>query len=128
MNMQIVIRTPEEAHQTFATAVNSGDVEQVLALYEENARLALPGEAVVGHDAMRPRIYQDLIAPQGTMRLETKSISQVEGLALLRSTWTYTVINLAGKPDESSGESVEILRRQPDGTWRYVIELPLGEK
>jgi hypothetical protein len=31
-----------------------------------------------------------------------------------------------GTPVESRGATVELARRQPDGTWKYVIDLPMG--
>jgi ketosteroid isomerase-like protein len=31
-----------------------------------------------------------------------------------------------GKPATMTGESVEVVRRQPDGSWRAVIDLPFG--
>jgi ketosteroid isomerase-like protein len=125
--MRIVIRTPEEANQAFADAVNSGDVEQVLVLYEPNARLAFPRRPSVGHDAIRAEL-QNLLAEKPTMHAATKSVSQAGDLALLRSRWNYSGVDSTGMRIERSGDSIEVLRRQSDETWRYVIDLPLGQE
>ena len=118
-------RSPEQVIDAFVAAVNSGDIERVLAVYERDARLAFPGEPHVGHDAIRLNI-QNLLSQKPTMRGKTKSLSQVGELALLRSEWSYTGTGPKGERIELSGQSAELARRQPDGTWRYVIDLPMG--
>ena len=40
--------------------------------------------------------------------------------------WSYTGTGPKGERIELSGESAELARRQSDGTWRYVIDLPMG--
>jgi uncharacterized protein (TIGR02246 family) len=124
---QVVARTPEQVIEVFATAVNSGDIEQVLAVYERDARLAFPGRPYVGHDEIRVDL-QNLLAQEPVMRGSTLSVSQVGDLALLRSEWSYTGTGPTGERIELSGESAELARRQRDGTWLYVIDLPMGKE
>jgi uncharacterized protein (TIGR02246 family) len=124
-NAQFAARSPEQVIDAFTAAVNSGDIERVLAVYERDARLAFPGKPYVGHDAIRVNI-QNLLSQKPTMRGKTKSVSQVGELALLRSEWSYTGTGAKGERIELSGESTELARRQPDGTWRYVVDLPMG--
>ncbi len=124
---RLVARTPEQVIDVFAAAVNSGDIEQVLAVYERGARLAFPARPYVGHDEMRVDL-QNLLSQKPVMRGSTLSVSQVGDLALLRSEWSYTGVGPAGEPIELSGESAELARRQRDGTWLYVIDLPMGQE
>ena len=42
-------------------------------------------------------------------------------IALLSNRWTMRIGD-----DEMSATSAEVARRQPDGTWRYVIDNPDG--
>jgi hypothetical protein len=35
-------------------------------------------------------------------------------------------IDADGKPFTANGKSMEVVRRQPDGTWRFVIDNPHG--
>ena len=122
------IRHPEDAHRLFAEAVNSGDVESVVALYDRDARLVdQPGQPTVGPDALRAA-FRNLLALKGTMAAVTTSVSTVEDLALLRAHWTYTNIGPAGESTQLSGDSVEVLRRQPDGSWLFIIDLPFGKE
>ena len=120
-------RTPEQVIDVFVAAVNAGDGERVLALYEPGARLAFPGQPAVGLDAIRG-VIGNLLSQKPTMKGTTVSVSQVGDLALLRSEWSFSGTDATGGRVEMSGESTELVRRQADGTWRYVIDLPMGKE
>ena len=120
------IRNPEEAHRIFADAVNSGNVEAVVALYDREARLVdQPGKPAVGREAIR-EAFQNLLALQGKMHAVTTTVSRTGDFALLRARWTYETLGPAGELTAMSGDSVEVLRRQPDGSWLFTIDLPFG--
>ena len=120
-------RSPEQLIETFIAAVNADDIERLLAVYEPGARLAFPGQPSVGHDAIRDAL-QSLLAQKPTMTGRTVSVSQVGDVALLRSEWSFTGTDQTGGRVEMSGESAEVVRRQPDGTWLYIIDLPMGKE
>ena len=46
---------------------------------------------------------------------------EADGVALLQSRWT-----VRGPEVKLSGRTADVLRRQPDGTWVYVIDSPFG--
>jgi ketosteroid isomerase-like protein len=123
------IREPEEFHQRFAEAVNSGDLNALSDFYESQARIVpqWSGPPVLGAAAIREH-FQSLLALKGRIQVETTTVSKAGDLALLRSKWSVTGVGPAGEPTEMSGESVEVLRRQPDGSWRAVIDLPFGSE
>lgn len=118
---------PEQLIDDFAAAVNAGDIERVLAFYERGARLAFPGQPSVGHDAIRAML-QNLLSQKPTMKGKTVSVSQLGDLALLRSEWSLVGTDANGGRVELSGESVELARRQSDGSWIYLIDLPMGRE
>jgi len=120
-------RTPEKVIESFVAAANAGDIEGILALYESGARLAFPGQPAVGLDAIRGALG-NLLTQKPTMTGRTVSVSQVGDLALLRSEWSFTGTDQTGARVDMSGESVELVRRQPDATWRYIIDLPMGKE
>ena len=119
--------SPEQVIQSFAAAINSGDIEKVLAHYERDARLAFPGQPAVGHDAIRSTI-QNLLSQKPTLKGTTVSTSRVGDLAVLRTQWTLAGTDPTGGRVDMAGESVELVRRQSDGSWRYVIDLPMGKE
>ena len=112
-------QTPSEIHALFRDAFNRGDLETLVALYEPGAVLVISGQAAVGHQAIR-EAYHSMIQSRGQMELETRSaIESGEGLAVLHASWT---LHTSGST--ARGLSTEVVRRQPNGTWLFVIDEP----
>jgi len=120
-------KTPEDTHRLFAEAFNAGDVEALAALYEPTAVLCKSnGEALAGVPLIR-QAYQAFLGARPKIRLETRYAIPMGDLALLRSDWEITGVDSAGRPlAPSRHSSTEVVRRQPDGTWLYVIDHPFG--
>jgi uncharacterized protein (TIGR02246 family) len=111
--------TPSEIHILFLDAFNGGDLEALVALYELGAVLVISGQAVVGRDTIR-EAYQHILQNRGQMELKTRSVVESgEGLAVLHADWT-----LQSSGSAASGISTEVVRRQSDGTWLFVIDEP----
>jgi len=116
------VTTPREMNETFARIYNSRNLEDLVSLYEPGAMHVDPsGNTTVG-SAIRAGL-ESLLELPGTM-VSTNSFCLENGdLALLRADWTVT--------DErgavvASGSSVEVVRRQSDGRWLYVIDYAGG--
>lgn len=116
---------PEELYNRFAEALNSGNLEAIVALFEEDAILIpQPGqEGVQGLAAIREAM-QGFLALQPKIVLELKSSTRIGQIALLRSIWRLTGIGPDGQPLELSGSGAEVVRRQPDGNWLYLVDHP----
>jgi len=111
--------TPAEVHAVFLDAFNRGDVEALVDLYEAHAVLVTADGSATGHDAIRGA-YRRLLARSGRMELETRALVESgQGLAILHAGWTYYAADTTAR-----GISTEVVRRQPDGTWRFVIDEP----
>ena len=120
-------RTPQDVDHLFAEHVNAGNVEAVVALYEPHATF-VPQEgapisgtdgirqALAGFAAMKPRLKMNI----------TKTVTVGNDLAVLYNDWTMTAVGPDGKSLDGSGKSIEIVRRQPDGSWRFVLDDPFA--
>jgi uncharacterized protein (TIGR02246 family) len=112
-------RAPSEIHALFVDAFNRGDLEALVALYEPGAVLVISGHASVGHEAIR-EAYKHMLARRGQMELETRSVVESGArIAVLYAAWT-----LSGSESTARGVSTEVVRRQPDGTWLFLIDEP----
>ena len=60
------------------------------------------------------------------MSLTAKLVSQSGDLAVVTAKWDLSMTGPDGKPVNMTGQSVEVVRRQPDGRWLFVIDLPFG--
>jgi uncharacterized protein (TIGR02246 family) len=116
--------TPSEVHSIFQDAFNRGEVEALVALYEPNAVLVVNRQPVIGQEAIR-QAYQRMLARQGRMELETRSLLESgEGLAVLHGSWSLHFSAADGAMTTVHGLSTEVVRRQPDGRWLFVIDEP----
>ncbi len=120
-------RKPEECDILLIEAMNKGDLDTAVALYEPNASFVLDsGQIITGRAAIR-EAAQSYLALKPKFTIEVKAIQNGDGdLALTGTTWSVTGIDAAGKPFTGSGKSTEVVRRQADGTWLFVIDNPHG--
>ena len=111
----------------FEAAFNSGDIEQVMALYEADAVLVpQPGQAAVsGTDAIRQSLA-GFLALKLPIHLERKRVLSHGDVSLVSSSWKLAGTGPDGSPIDLSGNTTEVIHRQPDGTWRYVIDDPFS--
>jgi len=120
-------RKPEECDLLLIDAIQKGDVDTAVALYEPEASFVQDsGEIVTGRAAIRA-VMQGFLALKPRFTMEVTAVQSDDGgLALTRTTWSVTGTGADGKPFTDSGKSTEVVRRQPDGTWLFVIDNPHG--
>lgn len=120
--------TPEECSRLLIQALETGNIEQVLALYEPDAiLLRKSGKLLNGHDAIREdNLGLIAMKPVFTLTVLHATISADGTLATNRMQATLKLTDAEGKAKEASVDALEVLRRQADGTWKYVIDDPYG--
>ena len=120
------ITSPDDLHQHFTQAFNSGDLDAVMKLYEPDAALVpQPGHVTTGQAANRQAL-QTFMALKGRMDITTVYVIRAGNLALLRGEWHLTGTGPDGKQVEMSGKNVEVARRQSNGDWLFAIDHPFG--
>ena len=109
-----------QMHAIFESLFNAGDLDALVALYEPDAILNASADgAVQGNDAIRTAL-QGFLGVGGKMSIATKSVfERPDGIALTHGEWV-----LSGGTVDLSGKTAEVLRRQPDGRWLYIIDNP----
>ena len=119
-------RKPEEIDTLFAQALNAGNLDALVALYEPQASLMpSPGNLVSGTAAIRDSLAA-FVAGKPTMQISPRLVSQSGDLAIVTAKWQLTMTGGDGKPANVEGQSVEVVRRQADGRWLFAIDLPFG--
>jgi len=119
-------RTPEDVDNLFAAALNSGSLDDLVALYEPQASLMpQPGKLVSGTAAIREGLAQ-FLAGKPNISLAARLVSQSGDIAVVTAKWDLKMTGPDGKPADMTGQSVEVVRRQADGRWLFVIDLPFG--
>ena len=119
---------PEQMHGLFEQAFNAGDIETLMALYEPDAALIpQPGVTVEGSAAIRESLNW-FLDRRGQITLDTKLVVRVGDLAYLSNRWSLSGGTMPdGSPAELGATTAELARRQPDGSWLYVIDNAWGD-
>ncbi|MBC7300724.1 MAG: nuclear transport factor 2 family protein [Nocardia sp.] len=105
---------PEDLSRLVVERLNAGDVDGLVELYESDAVLALPdGVVATGIDEIRAA-YARLVADRPVFQ------PGHQAPALLAGDLALTSSRLPG----GSGATVEVARRQPDGSWRWILDQP----
>ena len=118
--------SPEETHALIAAALNARDRDAIADVYEENAVLIVPPSRrrVSGREAIRAAM-EPMLALGPSARLEVVEKLETDGLALTIGRWTI-VGSDGGERIEMSVRGAIVSRRQPDGSWRVVLDNPMG--
>jgi len=113
------INKPQEINHAFATAFNSRDINNFKALYEENAQLRIDSDVTfIGINNILTELQKLLTLP-GKMTSHNNFCMIFDDIALLRA--DHSIINSEGET-VLSGSSAEVVRRQSDGSWLYIID------
>ena len=119
-------RKPEDCDLLFGEHVNAGDLEALLALYEPTcAYVSGDGSVLEGHDAIRPTFTRLLAMGPRIDVTVVKVVPAGEGVAMIYSDWRLTA-KADGQPIARAGRAIEVVRRQPDGTWRVAADDPFA--
>jgi uncharacterized protein (TIGR02246 family) len=114
-------RTPEEASSLVWEACNKGNMEAALALYEPTAVLVHgDGTFETGISAIR-RDFEGFFPLRATFRTEIVRSNTQGDIAFVSARWNAAWTGPDGIPVSLAGQSIEILRRQLDGTWLFAI-------
>ena len=117
-------RVPEDVDRLFGELVNAGNLDALIDLYEPGASLLQPdASAAVGHAAIR-KALGELLGSKPRIQMKTARVAKGEGLAVLYSEWLLATTGPDGARQEQAGKSVEVVRRQADGSWRFAIDDP----
>jgi uncharacterized protein (TIGR02246 family) len=115
---------PAHIHILFLEAFNAGDIDSLVALYESNAVLVVNGQPVAGQQLIR-NAYESFLARRPRMALRTRSAVMFdESLAMLHGDWVLEPAPADEPGKTTRGLSTEVVRRQADGSWRFVIDNP----
>ncbi|MCX7305636.1 MAG: DUF4440 domain-containing protein [Hyphomicrobiales bacterium] len=118
MDENNIIRTIETMTGAFA----KGDIDAVMSTYEKGAVVVgAPGMNVTGDLALR-RMFSDFVAAGATFAYGRHEVVVSDDVGLHLMKWTAP-----GPEGPQSALSVAVLRRQPDGSWKMVIDHPFGD-
>jgi len=123
-----IVLQPDDSSRILVNAIESGDIDTIVSLYEPEAILfSKSGRLMHGLEAIRENNL-GLIAlkPTFTVDFITATISADGMLATNRMKAELSWTDKDGNPKKESVDTLEVLRKQADGSWLYVIDDPYG--
>jgi uncharacterized protein (TIGR02246 family) len=120
--------TAEETHRLWTDAFKRGDLEALVDLFEDDAVfLAQPGEQPVRGTAAIREAIRAFLGMNGTFDMERTELITGDDVAVVFATWTLKgASDPEGNPIDLAGQTTDVVRRQPDGSWRFAIDNPWG--
>ena len=117
---------PQQIQKVFGEYFAAADIDGLLSLYRPDAIFTDPtGRQHVGDAAIGAQLQSLLDIPNVSFELRTTHSFITDRVALLHGAW-----EIRGGDAENeiamSGTSIEVVEKQPDGTWLYVVDNPFG--
>lgn len=109
------LRRIDSLREEFLLLNRAKDAAGVANLHADDVVLMVPNsEAVVGRDALQALLQRSYDSPDETsVDFSTEEVEVLGEWAFVRGTYVQT-----GPAD--SGKYLQILKRQPDGSWKYA--------
>jgi ketosteroid isomerase-like protein len=118
--------TPEEVLNSGVEGINAGDLDSLMTLYEPLACFASqPGQLAKSPEGIRESL-RGFIDMNGKLDLKVKRVLKASDLALVITEWSFSRTGSDDKHVDITSKSADVLRQQPDGTWRFVFDNPWG--
>ena len=119
---------PDDWPRQFEEQLNAGDLDGVMELYEPEARFVTrTGETLVGHNAIR-KVVSGLIVAKMQFHSRLVRAVIVNEIAQLYTDFEGTMVDGSGETVPVRNKAIEVLRRQPDGSWKLIMGDPNGRE
>lgn len=109
--------------------IETEDLDAAVELYEKNAVFVVSEDQIVrGQNNIRS-VLKSMITANTKGRLNSvSSVQSADGsIAFTRAKGSITRTGSDGKPVTTQFHSIEVVRKQADGTWRIAIDDPRGK-
>jgi ketosteroid isomerase-like protein len=112
----------KDVHSSLASAYNTGDLNTVMDMYDTRGIIvAVPDSPVSGKEKFEEAV-KGILSITGRMEIKTVYCLEAGDVAIGRSEWS---IRDGGKT-KVAAKGVELMKRQPDGTWKVLIDHAFG--
>ncbi|HEY1974246.1 MAG TPA: hypothetical protein VGH89_40285 [Pseudonocardia sp.] len=116
-------RSPQQVSDRLVECLSKGDVDGALSLYEAHSAFNNGRQKGVsfGLSQIRKSLEQFTVL-NPTLVVSTSNVIETGEIALMNSHWILKGTQPDGAPVEMGGHGSDVMRRQPDGSWKFLID------
>ena len=118
-------KTPQDVPVYFKEQFDKGNVKNLMKLYESNAVFVAQPGSQVGADQIEGIIMQ-FLSFKLPIESKVRYVYEQDGIAMLITDWSMNGVGPDGKEVHMEGSASDVLRKQKDGSWKYIIDNPFG--
>jgi ketosteroid isomerase-like protein len=124
--MKPIANSPEHAVELLDRAFNEGDLDAVLSFYEDVAVVVSEPSRVMRGAAEMKSFFEAAIQTGASAKQLKTRVIEADGVALFLSRWTLIPSGTGPEAVNRTFVATSVFRRQPDGTWKILIDNPFG--
>lgn len=118
--------TVEGAARYFQNCIRTGDVNGALSSFDEEAiYITEPGKFVKGKEEIKEKL-EFLCSIKPDLQALRSSQFTIGDIASWVDEWTLKATLPDGTPLNMTGISSDVMKKQKDGTWAYLVDNPYG--
>ncbi|WP_428640869.1 YybH family protein [Roseibium sp.] len=114
--------------QKMTASFQAGDIDAVMETYEPDQSIAFEPGNPVSDGALARELFRQFGSVSPKFSYSGHEVIVEGDLAVHIAPWTMTGTDPDGNAVAGEGLSVAVLRRQPDGSWKMVIDNPYGSR
>jgi len=112
----------DKLYDAWQERMNTGDLEGLVDLYVEDVTYVNPdGTLLHGKAAVRAD-FTSILALKPQIVLGNRRHIIYQNVALTTNHWRMNFTNADGVRQELTGGGIEVMRKEADGGWRYIID------
>jgi ketosteroid isomerase-like protein len=114
--------------QKMTSSFEAGDIDTVMQTYEPSQSIAFEPGQIVSDGTVARQIFTQFNAMSPKFSYSGHEVIVEGDIAVHIAPWKMNGTGPDGKTVDGAGLSIAVLRRQPDGNWKMVIDNPHGSR
>lgn len=115
--------TPKELLTLLGQYIDAGDLDAILSIHEAKAGIVEWSGNVAKNKQDIRKVYKDFFATNPDLNVNARQIIEIDDIAIILGDYTLD-FTYNSKLIKTHGKFGDIVRRQPDGKWLYLLDNP----
>ena len=116
--------TPADLLALLGRLMEARNIDAIMAIHEEDAAMVEWGGGVARGDSNIRQVYADFFESDPILKVRALQIVEAGGVAIILGDYTLDYTNENGNIVSVDGKFGDMVRKQPDGSWLYLLDNP----